>query len=169
MEKGDNASTLAAFLGVSQDKAEKIFSTMKDETVALPDDISGVPQINEVIADYTKYPLSYGQGSSTDRFKTLYQEDKKGANIQDYNCYPSGLSITSGKSVRRNVAFVEQKQIASRCYIHRTGIADAAQFQRHEPSARWIIGSGGTCGLTIAHHADDHPGSFPVPGCRKSF
>ena len=84
-EKGDDAKSLATFLGVDQKTADKLYSNMdKKGEIALTNDIPGVEQINAYINDYVQNPGNYsdivmGNGN--------------------YNCYECALTVSQGAPV----------------------------------------------------------------------
>lgn len=79
-EQGDNAETLAQFLGVSQSKANGLYSTMNEGVVTLTDDIKGVEAINQSI------------NTANSKKGTLFGMETPGTH--DYNCFTSCLSIS---------------------------------------------------------------------------
>jgi RHS repeat-associated protein len=83
-EAGDDAKTLATFLGVDQKTADAEFShTNEQGEIALSNDVPGVEQINEAINDYTLNPDEYGN--------TRFTPD-------NYNCWESATAISQGRT-----------------------------------------------------------------------
>ncbi|SFF11479.1 hypothetical protein SAMN05518672_1184 [Chitinophaga sp. CF118] len=90
MEKGDNAKTLASYLGVGGKKAEQLMSTMdKSGTIKLSDDVPGVSAINGAINDMITNSDNYSHNwlGATETFG-----DK------NYNCWTCALAVTQGET-----------------------------------------------------------------------
>ena len=84
-EAGDNAQTLAKFLGVDQKTADAEFSGIDDKgQIALSNKISGVSQMNDAINDYHLNPDNY---STTSFFAD-----------PNYNCFESAFQISLGNT-----------------------------------------------------------------------
>lgn len=85
-EEGDNARTLAKFLNVKIETAQKLYEGMSSNgVIQLPDNIPGVSAINAAIDDYIKG-------------NTLYSSFSFGGFIENYNCWESAISIAYGIS-----------------------------------------------------------------------
>jgi hypothetical protein len=81
-EEGDDAKSLAKFLGVSQEKADNLFKQIdKDGKVKVPSDMPGMKQINEYLQDaYVDNPENYGKTNATP---------------DNYNCFECAMTISS--------------------------------------------------------------------------
>lgn len=89
MEKGDNAQTLATYLGVDQKKAEQLMGTMgKDGTIALTNDVPGVAAINASINDMITNSDNYSHNFFT--ANNLFDKN--------YNCWTCALAVTQGET-----------------------------------------------------------------------
>lgn len=89
MEKGDNAKTLANYLGVDAKKAEQLMSSMsKDGTIQLTNDVPGVEAINASINDMVTNSNNYSHHWFT----------ANGMFESNYNCWTCALSVTQGET-----------------------------------------------------------------------
>lgn len=89
MEKGDNAKTLASYLGVGGKKAEQLMSTMdKSGTIKLSDDVPGVAAINASINDMVNNSKDYSHYIFTGN--KMFESN--------YNCWTCALSVSQGET-----------------------------------------------------------------------
>ena len=84
-ESKDNATTLATALSISQEDADKLYSTLSPSNmVKVPDAIA--EPINNAINDANKNPDDYGDSLMPDAFES------------NYNCFESTSSIAQGET-----------------------------------------------------------------------